>query len=620
MTTILASEAHYRVRKAQLSLEHASLERTSGVIAGLRVVTFTGAVGVLAVAPFLKGPASPSSPVWSSWVAGVSGLAFLVLVFVHAVIERRAHVVHARKAYAERGLQRVADHQPSRVEGTSIAVDPSHPYAGDLDLFGPRSFSSWLDGVHTHEGQAALSRLMLEPAAVAEARLRQEFVKELADAHAFRESLSANAELLAERQPDKAAMHKLLAWSAEAARPVNALTILATALFGGATLGLVIAALAGPAIFKAPAIALVGVALVVRAGTQSQARVILDAAAPLVGTPERYAALFGLAVSQPLESAKARQLQVALAQGAGAQAAAKALGTIGTLLDARENGLFRLFIGPLLQWDLLCSLLLEQWRLQHGKLLDDWVQAVATFEATAALSTRAFEEPDGVWPEFVSGSCFVAEGLGHPLVAVADRVCNDVALRGPGEALVITGSNMAGKSTLLRAMGLNAVVAYAGGKVCASKLQIGQLAVVTSIKVADALADGVSFFYAEVRRLKLVLDTAERQPTLFLLDEILRGTNSRERIIGAKAVVERLLGLSAIGAVTTHDLAISQLAENEALKVVNVHFEEQVEGDVMRFDYVLRPGVVQTSNALRLMKQVGLPVGELGGEPGGDLT
>ena len=576
------------------------------MIAGLRVVSFTGVLGALVVAPFVSWPA------WGSWAAGTSGLAFLVLVFVHAAVERRADVVRARKEYAARGLKRVADGQASRPEGMSIAIDSTHPYALDLDLFGPRSLSSWLDGVHTHEGQSALAHFLLEPCTTTEARSRQELVKELAEDHAFRESLSANAELLAARQLDKAAMQKLLTWSGEAARPVNSLTILATAIFGGATLGIAIAALSGIAIFKASAIVLGAFAILVRLGTQSRASAILESATPLVGTPERYAALFGLAASQPLASMKGQQLQATLTQGDGAEAAAKALGTIGALLDARENGLFRLFIGPLLQWDLLCSLLLEQWRSQHGKRLDEWVKSVAAFEATAALATRAFEEPEGAWPEFVSGSCFVAEGLGHPLIAPSERVCNDVALRGEGEALVITGSNMAGKSTLLRAMGLNAVLAYAGGKVCASKLQLGQLDVVTSIKVADALADGVSFFYAEVRRLKLVLDTAERGPTLFLLDEILRGTNSRERVIGAKAVVERLLGLSALGAVSTHDLAISQLAENETLKVLNVHFEEQVEGDVMKFDYVLRPGVVQTSNALRLMKQVGLPVPEVG--------
>ncbi len=601
--TVPSPEAHYKSRHAQLSIDAASLDQSSRLVAALRVVSFLFVLAALSVAPFVG-----HWPIWGTWIAAGCAVLFLFLVIVHASIERRADVVRAKRDFAQRGITRVVDGAPSRPEGADITIAPTHPYAHDLDLFGPRSFSSWLDGVHTREGLAVLSRSLLESCSLDEARARQQFVKELADRHDFRESLSANAVLLAERQPDEAALAKLLAWSGGDAEPVKPVAVWATAIFGIVTFAITIAALSGVAALKVPAVALVSLSLLLRALTQSTSRVVLETATPLVGTPERYAALFGLAARLPLESGKGRELQTILTKGAGAEVAAKSLGTIGTLLDARENGLFRMFIGPLLQWDLLCKLLLDRWRGQYGKLLSDWISTAASFEAAAALSTRAFEEPDAVWPEFVSGTSFVAEGLGHPLIARASRVSNNVVLSGPGEAWVITGSNMAGKSTLLRAVGLNAVLAYAGAKVCASKLQIGQFAIVTSVKVADALADGVSFFYAEVQRLKLVLDIAEKEPTLFLLDEILRGTNSRERIIGAKAVIEKLLSLGAVGGVSTHDLAISQLAENISLKVTNVHFEEQVEGDVMRFDYILRSGVVQTSNALRLMKQVGLPV------------
>lgn len=600
-------EAHYKKRNAQLRIDSTLLEQSSRVIAALRVLFFLIVLGGLAAGPFVHWPA------WGSWAIATSAFVFLALVILHANIERRADLVRARNDYVERAIIRVVDGAPSRPEGIVDTVAPTHPYAHDLDLFGSRSFSSWLDGVHTRDGQASLARTLLEPCTIDESRARQQFVKELADRHDFRESLSANAVLLSERQPDEAALAKLLAWSGGDAELVNPLSLWVTCIFGCVTFSITMAAFSGVALLKLPAVALVSLGLLVRAATQSRSRVILETATPLVGTPERYAAIFGLTTGLALESDRGRELQAILTKGTGAEAAARGLGTIGTLLDARENGLFRMLIGPLLQWDLLCSLLLERWRAQYGKLLSDWISTAATFEAAAALATRAFEETEAVWPEFVSGASFVAADLGHPLIARALRVSNNVTLSGPGEAWVITGSNMAGKSTLLRAIGLNGVLAYAGGKVCASKLQMGHVAIVTSVKVADALADGVSFFYAEVQRLKVVLNIAEKQPTLFLLDEILRGTNSRERIIGAKAVIEKLLALGAVGAVSTHDLAISQLAENASLKVTNVHFEEQVEGDVMRFDYVLRPGVVQTSNALRLMKEVGLPVpdGEL---------
>jgi DNA mismatch repair ATPase MutS len=191
------------------------------------------------------------------------------------------------------------------------------------------------------------------------------------------------------------------------------------------------------------------------------------------------------------------------------------------------------------------------------------------------------------------------------------RVDNDVSLPEAGRALVVTGSNMSGKSTLLRAMGINVVLATAGAPVCARKARVGPLRVATSMRIEDSLEQGVSHFYAELRRLKRVIDLSRipgPAPVLFLLDEILHGTNSRERVLGACAVVRELVARGALGAVSTHDLGITALGEELGGKVQNVHFEEQVEGGAMTFDYVLRPGIVQSSNALRLMRAVGIDV------------
>jgi DNA mismatch repair ATPase MutS len=197
------------------------------------------------------------------------------------------------------------------------------------------------------------------------------------------------------------------------------------------------------------------------------------------------------------------------------------------------------------------------------------------------------------------------------LIAPRKRVANDVALKRAGIALVITGSNMSGKSTLLRAIGVNTVLALAGGPVCARRLVIGPVRVAASMRVRDSLAEGVSRFYAEVRKLKAVIDRARsaRIPaTLFLLDEVLHGTNSRERLIGARKIVRELVACGAMGGVSTHDLALGEMEAELPGAVVNVHFEEQVSGDTMTFDYVLRPGVVHSSNALRIMRMVGIDV------------
>jgi DNA mismatch repair ATPase MutS len=282
-------------------------------------------------------------------------------------------------------------------------------------------------------------------------------------------------------------------------------------------------------------------------------------------------------------------------------------------VDARRNEVFRLLIGPMLMWDVHCARALVRWRARAGSHVRAWLATLGEIEALASIAGFAHEHPAFVFPAIEAEPLVEARALGHPLIADAARVGNDVTLEGGGRAMVVTGSNMSGKSTLLRAIGVNAALAFAGAPVCAASLRVGPSRVATSMRIADSLEEGVSHFYAELRRLKRVLDWATepgRPPVLFLLDEILHGTNSRERVIGACAVVRELLERGALGAVSTHDLGITALERELGAsgRVQNVHFEEQVHGDTMTFDYVLRPGIVQSSNALRLMRAVGITV------------
>jgi GNAT superfamily N-acetyltransferase len=250
------------------------------------------------------------------------------------------------------------------------------------------------------------------------------------------------------------------------------------------------------------------------------------------------------------------------------------------------------------------------------------LDALGEVEALASLAALAFEHPDFIWPSLAAEPVFEAQSLGHPLIEEGRRVGNDVSLPRPGCVMVVTGSNMSGKSTLLRAIGANAVLALAGAPVCARSLRIGPLQVATSMRIEDSLEGGISHFYAELRTLKRIIDlsrsprplaqeSGSRAAVLFLLDEILHGTNSRERIAGARAVVRELLAHGALGAVSTHDLGITALEQEIEGHVQNAHFEEQVVGETMTFDYVLRPGIVQSSNALRLMRAVGIEVPDL---------
>jgi DNA mismatch repair ATPase MutS len=279
-----------------------------------------------------------------------------------------------------------------------------------------------------------------------------------------------------------------------------------------------------------------------------------------------------------------------------------------------------LLIGPILMWDVHCAAALLRWRARAGAHVRDWLDALAEVEALASLGGFAHEHPSFVFPELAPEATFDARGLGHPLIADDKRIGNDVRLPSAGRALVVTGSNMSGKSTLLRAIGVNVLLANAGAPVCATAARFGPARIATSMRIDDSLEQGVSHFYAELRRLKRVIDLAQEtgrapgaqtmpsSPVLFLLDEILHGTNSRERVLGACAVVKELLARGALGAVSTHDLGITALEKELGGLVENVHFEEQVRGEEMSFDYVLRPGIVQSSNALRLMRAVGIDV------------
>jgi hypothetical protein len=280
-----------------------------------------------------------------------------------------------------------------------------------------------------------------------------------------------------------------------------------------------------------------------------------------------------------------------------------------SLVDSRDHLLVRV-IGPLLLWDLHLAYAIERWRRRSGRSMRPWLIAVGEIEALSSLAGYAYEHSDDVFPELDAGPpSFDGEGLGHPLLSEAVAVRNDVHLTGELRVIVVSGSNMSGKSTLLRTIGVNAVLAQAGAPVRARRLRLTPLAIGASIRIEDSLREGVSRFYAEITRLGRVMRRAgETPPVLFLIDELLHGTNSHDRRIGAEAIVRGFVDRGAIGLVTTHDLALAHVADALGARGANVHFQDVLEEGRMRFDYRMRPGVVQQSNALELMRSVGLEV------------
>jgi DNA mismatch repair ATPase MutS len=280
-----------------------------------------------------------------------------------------------------------------------------------------------------------------------------------------------------------------------------------------------------------------------------------------------------------------------------------------SLLEQQRNEMVML-VAFFLLWATQISFAIEQWRKRNGSEMDRWLRAVGEMEALCALAGYAFEHPEDPFPEIVGGSTVLeAEDVRHPLLQRSQCVPNSIKFSGDLQLLVISGSNMSGKSTLLRTVGTNVALALAGAPVRAARMRLSPLAIGATLRVQDSLLGGTSRFYAEIQRLRDIMELTERPlPVLLLLDEILYGTNSHDRTIGAEAVIRGLVERGAIGFVTTHDLALAKVADALAPRAANAHFEDRLEGGKMVFDYLLRPGVVQRSNALALMRAVGLKV------------
>jgi hypothetical protein len=288
------------------------------------------------------------------------------------------------------------------------------------------------------------------------------------------------------------------------------------------------------------------------------------------------------------------------------------LRTVVDFIDSRDNMILRILNVPLM-YSVQVAFAAEQWRHVHGHAVRPWLRVIGEIEALICLATYSYEHPDDPFPEFVQGAvCFDATDLGHPLVPETKCVRNDVRLSDGKRVFLVSGSNMSGKSTLLRTVGINAVLAMAGAPVRAQGLRLTPLQVGASIRVNDSLQEGSSRFYAEITRLRTLFDLAGRgsggSSLLFLLDELLQGTNSNDRRVGAEGIVHALLNRGAIGLVTTHDLALAEIVVSLKAQLSNVHFQEDFQNGRMHFDYKLREGLVTKSNGLALMRSIGLNV------------
>ncbi|MHC4452463.1 MAG: MutS-related protein [Planctomycetota bacterium] len=521
------------------------------------------------------------SPAWSL----LPLLAFAgVVIRHHLVSETRLRAARAA-AYYEAGLRRLMGkwigHGP---EGKRF-LDLGHLYAADIDLFGEGSLFQLLCRARTRTGEKALADWLKAPAEAETILARQEAVADLKGRLDFREALAVIGEALEENLESD----PLRAWAAGEAATVDA---------GAQQVARILPVITIASLYFWPWAPLLmmlvqaGFALrhraVVRQATEEAARAGADLDLLVeffhrVGTESLSAPL----LKQMLEGRGEPEVELAR------------LKRIIDRIDARANPYFAP-IGALLLWTTRHAFAVEVWRARHGEQLLRWLDLAGEFEALACFATYA-QETDDPFPELGEG--YEAKALGHPLLPRSECIRNDVSLHADEPLLLISGSNMSGKSTLLRAVGTSAAMAYAGAPVCAESLRIGRMQLGASIVSRDSIREGTSRFYAEITRLRDIVAQAKSQPALYLLDELLMGTNSHDRRIGAEALMKGLVETGALGLVTTHDLALTEAASGR-----NKHFSDQMENGTMRFDHVLREGVVARSNALELMRAVGLEV------------
>jgi len=560
-----------------------------------------GAVGVAAFLAFLAMATAPAAVL----ALVVAAPAFLALVVSHEGVARRLSRARRRVAFYEAAVARMQGDWAGRGEKGERFEEPAHAYAADLDLFGRGSLYERLCAARTHAGQDTLAAWLKSPSAPGEARERQRAAAELGPRVDLREDLAV---LGVEARPavDSTALAR---WAS--APPVAIPRRLRFA--GFAASGMALASLGAWLLGQVSPFPLyLATALV--ALVAWRARPFREGVLAGIGRPaqdlQTLAEILDRLVPERFASPRLARLHARL-QAEG-QAPGRPITRLRRWLevhDSRRN----VFFAPVafyLLWDLHLAAAVEGWRRRHGAATLAWLAALGELEALASLGGYAFENPADTFPVLEeTGPLFHARGLGHPLLPAARAVGNDLELDADRQMVVVTGSNMSGKSTLLRTAGINVVLAWAGAPVRAASLRLGPLAVGASIRVHDSLLDGESRFYAEIKRIRQVMDLARGAvPTLFLLDEMFDGTNSAERRAGAEAIVRSLLARGAIGLVTSHDLALAEIAESLAPRAANVHFEDHLEGGRIAFDYRLKPGPVRKGNALRLMRAVGLEV------------
>jgi hypothetical protein len=542
-------------------------------------------------------------------------IAFLT-AFIYLVVKHNKYI--NRKTYSSiihelnsDSLKRLNGEWGSFPDVGEEFLDNSHNYSHDLDIFGDNSLFQWINTANTFTGRRILKDMLTKkPTGAADIRERQEAVFELSERLTWRqrfhaESLTASKKTV---NPDY-----LINWANEHNKTfLNKWLIVLVRVTPIVTAVLLLLALLTAVIpYQVPVLALLAQYAALRIKKTAMHK-LFGQAEKYVDDIKVYYKMLKLIETRKFYSKGIGKIKDSML-GNGKIPAYKQVDRLSKIIDSisSRHGSFYFIMNILTLWDYQNMIALERWRKDSGSLLNAWIEAIGTFEALSSLAIIRYDNPQWAMPQISDNGKpeFEAKTMGHPLLT-GSRVENDLSINTPDRILIITGSNMSGKSTLLRTAGINLVLAYAGAPVCAGKFCTSIMDIHSCMRVSDDLSRSISSFYAELLRIKTIVKEAETGKSLFfLLDEIFKGTNSRDRHTGASVLIQKLSGLNCIGLVSTHDLELGELEETNP-KVRNYHFEEYYHENKIYFDYKLRCGVSKTRNAVYLMKMAGIDIKE----------
>lgn len=592
----------FNYRISELKIIEEKQKRKYDLLSYLRLLVFVLGAGITIIL-YRKGFGG-----YSAITAAAAVFIFLILVIKHSIIQKELNRTKAAIRVNNNYIDRTNGKWTEFSDNGSEFADDSHEFTSDLDLFGPKSLFQWINTAHTYKGRRILwGFLSIPDRDIKSIKMRQSAVSELGGKFDFCEKLEVEGIITKEVSNDPSELIRYSEnkeiifkkpWMINIFYVIPFITILSFALmFFGFPISSYI-----PAIMLSFQIILMGAGHLILTPSLNKVRKFRNS----IGA---YKNIIKLIEEEKFEEPLLKKIKSEFFEDS--KSASQRIGSLEKIADAidfRYNTIPYLILNIVLLWDYHCVIALEEWKKNNGELIHNWIDNIGYLEALSSLGAIVSINPDWCFSDFIEKEIgFSASSLGHPLIQREKRVCNNINVK--NNLCIITGSNMSGKTTLLRTIGINLVLAYSGAPVCAEEFKCSIMSIFTSMRVADDLNSGISTFYAELLRIKMIVEYSKKKlPMIFLIDELFRGTNSKDRILGARSLVRNLANSWIIGLLSTHDFELCDLEHEECVRIVNYHFSESYENNNIRFDYKLKNGRSNSTNARYLMKMVGIDI------------